>query len=169
MGTDWLPFGILGRPHGTNGELLLHPHNATAAGSPGMLLSSRVRLTGGDVTRELAARSARHVPEGYLVAFEGVADREAATALVGLELHVPRRGLAPLAAAEFYVEDVVGCEVADAAGRSCGHVRGTFWNGAQDVMVVVDEDGCEHLYPVVAEYVLSFDAERRRVIVDPHE
>jgi 16S rRNA processing protein RimM len=146
---------------------MLHPHNAT--GCPGAVLPSQVRLSGGDMMRELAIKAARQVPEGYLVDFEGIADREAATALVGLEVHVPRHALAPLAAAEFYVEDIVGCEVADRAGRSCGQVRGTFWNGAHDVMIVVGEDGCERYYPVVAEYVLCFDAERRLIIVDPHE
>ena len=57
----------------------------------------------------------------------------------------------------------------NAVGQACGQVRGTFWNGAQDVMVVVGEDGRERFFPVVAEYVLQVDADRRKVIVDPHE
>jgi 16S rRNA processing protein RimM len=169
MASDFLPFGILRRPHGRNGEILLHPHNDVAAGATGADFPSRVRLTGGDAPRELVAVAVRRVPAGYLLCFEGIADRQAAAALVGLELHVPRRGLAPLGTAEFYVEDIVGCEVVDAEERSCGRVRGTFWNGAQDVMVIVGEDGGERLLPVVAEYVLEFDGARRRLVVDPHE
>ncbi len=168
MASDWLPFGILRRPHGTQGEILLHPWNDGAPGAPAAL-SARVRLTPAQVVRELEVAAARPVREGYLVRFAGVADRDSAALLVGSEVEVPRRGLAPLLAAEFYVEDLVGCQVADAAGRPCGQVRGTFWNGAQDVMVVVAEDGSERLLPVVAEDVLAFDAECRRLVVDLHD
>jgi 16S rRNA processing protein RimM len=165
MASNWLPFGILRRPHGTQGEILLHPWNHGAPGD----VPARVRLIRGEVVRELETVAARPVREGYLVRFAGVTDRDSAALLVGLEVEVPRRGLAPLAATEFYVEDLVGCQVADAAGRPCGQVRGTFWNGAQDVMVVVAEDGSERLLPVVAEYVLAFDAKGHRLVVDLHD
>jgi 16S rRNA processing protein RimM len=169
MGSDFLPFGILRRPHGTKGEILLHPYNEIAASLAAAVQPSGLRLTGFQGARDLQATCARQVPEGCLVCFEGISDRKAAAALVGLEVHVPRRCLAPLGAAEFYVEDIVGCEVVNASGRSCGQIRGTFWNGAQDVMVVVGEDGSERFYPVVAEYVLAFDGARRRMVIDPHE
>jgi 16S rRNA processing protein RimM len=168
MASDWLPFGILRRPHGTQGEILLHPWNDGAPGARAAVPAC-VRLTRGRVVREIETTAARPVREGYLVRFAGVADRESAAALVGMEVEVRRRSLAPLAAREFYVEDVVGCQVADAAGRPYGQVRGTFWNGAQDIMVVVAEDGSERLIPVVAEYLLAFDAESRRLVVDLHD
>ncbi len=167
MASDWPPFGTLGRPHGTRGELVLRPHNvaASATGVP----SKQVRLSHGQVTRELVVSDIRQVPGGALVRFDGITDRNAAEALVGWQVEVPRGGLAPLDVAEFYVEDLVGCEVQDSVGQTCGQVRGTFWNGAQDVMVVVGEGGRERFFPVVPEYVLHVDAERRKVIVDPHE
>jgi 16S rRNA processing protein RimM len=167
MASDWLPFGLLGRPHGTKGEILLHPYNDAATGST--VLQTRVRLTVGEEVRELQATAARQVQKGYLVCFEGIMDRDAAALLVGLEVEVPRHCLTPLYANEFYVEDIVGCEVVDVSGRSCGQVRGTYWNGAQDVMVVLSADGSERLLPVVAEHVLHFDRERGRLTVDFHE
>lgn len=167
MATDWLPFGILGRPHGTKGEILLHPYNDTAVGRA--VPPTRVRLIGGDVVREIFATATRQAGKGYLVCFEGIADRESAARLVGLKVEVPRHHLASLGASEFYVEDIVGCEVVDAAGRSWGQVRGTYWNGAQDIMVVVSADGSERLLPVVPEYVLRFDGMRRRLTVDLHD
>jgi 16S rRNA processing protein RimM len=167
MASDWLPFGTLGRPHGTQGELVLRPHNARASANG--LPSKLVRLANGEVTRELVVSGIREVPGGYLVRFQDIADRSTAEAIVGWEVHVPRDRLAPLDVGEFYVEDLVGCDVVDALGHACGRVRGTFWNGAQDVMVVVSEDDRERFFPVVGEYVLRFDADRRQVIVDPHE
>jgi 16S rRNA processing protein RimM len=169
MGSEFLPFGILRRPHGTKGEILLTPYNESAARSAGGVLPSHLRLIGPEGTRELQVTASRQVPQGYLVYLAGISDRAAAAALGGQEVHVLRHCLAPPGAAEFYIEDIAGCEVADLAGRSCGRVRGTFWNGAQDVMVVVGEDGRESFYPVVADYVVAFDGARRRLIIDPHE
>jgi 16S rRNA processing protein RimM len=166
MDSGWLPFGILRRPHGIKGEIVLHPYNPTGARLHAAGLPSRVRV--GD-DRQLGVASSKAVPEGWLVRFDGIVDREAAAALVGEELSVPRRALAPLGSAEFYVEDIVGCEVFHPHGRLLGRVSGTFWNGAQDIMVVRTDDGSERLLPVVAEYVLQFDGERRRLMVDPHE
>jgi 16S rRNA processing protein RimM len=166
MPLDWLPFGILGRPHGTKGELrlYLHPGSGQAAELP-----SRVRLVGKGDSREVGLDSARPVQDGFLVRFAGIGDRESAAALVGQEVHLPRQALASLGAAEFYVEDLVGCEAVDEAGRVLGQIRGTIWNGAQDIMVIVDQEGSERLLPVVPEYVLAFDGPSRRVVVDPHD
>ncbi len=166
MGSDWLPFGILRRPHGVEGEILLHPFNPVGVRSE---LPSRVRIGKAETARELSVAATKSVPEGYLVRFGGIVDREAAAALVGEEVSCPRRLLTPLGPAELYVEDIVGCEVFHPHGRRLGRVSGTFWNGAQDIMVVRTDDGAECFFPVVAEYLLHFDGERRRLTVDPHE
>ncbi len=88
---------------------------------------------------------------------------------MGQELYFPRASFAPLAAAEFYVEDIVGYEVFRPDGQKLGRVSGTFWNGAQDVMTIAGEDGVERLLPVVEEYVRSLDHEHRSLVVDPHD
>jgi 16S rRNA processing protein RimM len=149
--------------------MYLHPY-ASPEPSPGaQRLPSRLLLFRDGATQEIAVVGARPVREGFLIRFDGVADRDAAALLVGREVRLPRRLLPELGAAEFYVEDIVDCEVVDTSGRMVGRVRGTFWNGAHDVMVIVDSDGGERFVPVVAEYVLSFDGDGRRLVVDPHD
>ena len=169
MRSDWLPFGVLRRPHGTKGEILLHPYHDAALRSDSSVVVSRVRLRGSGAEREAYVLTARPVREGFLVRFEGITEREAIAALVGHEVHLPRRSLAAPGASEFFVEDIVGCEVRRPDGHRLGQIGGTFWNGAQDVMIVAGEDGAEHLFPVVAEYVLRFDDGQRLLVVDPHE
>lgn len=167
MSADWLPFGMLGRPHGTRGEI----HVRSYSGGPAerLVVPSPVRVTGAGVERALVLASVRAVPDGYLARFDGLPDREAVAGLCGLELQFPRVSLPELAADEFYVEDIVGCDAVLADGARLGKVAGTFWNGAHDVMTVVAEDGGERLLPVVPAYVLRFDRERRQVVVDPHD
>jgi 16S rRNA processing protein RimM len=48
-------------------------------------------------------------------------------------------------------------------------VRGSFWNGAQDVIRVVHDDGSELLLPAVPEYIRDVDLDEARIVVDPHE
>jgi 16S rRNA processing protein RimM len=166
MVSEWLPFGVLRRPHGTSGEILLHLFNSIGAQKAGLVPPARVRLTQSQGFQEVDIVACRPMQEGFLVRIDGFASREAAATLVGQEIHLPRTALGPVGEAEFYVEDIVGCEVFQSDGKLLGRVRGTFWNGAQDVMTIVDDDGGERLLPVVPEYVRRFDSSPRRLIVD---
>jgi 16S rRNA processing protein RimM len=169
MDSHWLPFGVLRRPHGTEGEILLHPFNDAPVRPGAKLLSARVRLRGRGAEAEATVVAARRVSEGFLVRFDGIVGREAVAAWVGREVDLPRHSFAPPGAREFFVEDTVGCSVVRADGVRLGQVRGTFWNGGQDVMVVAGDDGEERCFPMVAEFILRFDAENRLLVVDSHE
>jgi len=44
-------------------------------------------------------------------------------------------------------------------------VASTFWNGAQDVMVVAGTGGEEELVPLVPQFVVTMDAPGRKIVV----
>lgn len=169
MASDSLPFGILRRPHGTAGEILLQPYGGACARPAEWRLPPRLWVTGPNGETEMIVASVRGARDGYLVRFEGVGDRDAAGNLSGKEVRLPRQSLVQLGPAEFFVEEISGYEVFRDGGTRLGKVVSTYWNGAQDIMVVAAEDGAEHLLPVVAEYVLCFDRENRLLVVDPHD
>ena len=129
----------------------------------------RVRLARAQEFTEVKLVACRPVHVGFLVRFDGIESREAAGTLAGQELHLPRAAFGPLDEAEFYVEDIVGCEAFGPTGQRIGRVTGTFWNGAQDVMTIAGDDGSEHLLPVVSDYLLQFERAARRLIIDLHE
>ena len=89
----------------------------------------------------------------------------AAAALTLAEVRARRAALPPLAPGEFYVEDVVGCAVFHESGRALGVAASTFWNGAQDVMVVSGPGGEEQLVPLVPQFVVTMDAPGRKIVV----
>ena len=111
----------------------------------------------------------RRAADGFLVRLEGIASREEAARLTGQALRLPREALPPLGSDEFYVEDLLGCSVENAEGAVLGVVRGLFWNGAHDVMVISEGEGGERLLPVVPEFIVAVDHSKRRVVVNPHE
>jgi len=101
-----------------------------------------------------------------LLGIEGVADRNAAEALVGARVLVRRAELPAPAADEFYYHDLVGCRVETTDGRALGAITATFSTGLNDVWVV--RDGArEHLIPVIADVVRAIDAPAGRVVIDP--
>jgi 16S rRNA processing protein RimM len=147
------------------GELVLHPFNAGGVDLRELSLPLTVRV--GD--REMSLVAARPTADAWLVRLEGVDDRDAAAALTNVDLTLARAALPEPDDGEVYVEDLVGCEVRDVEGRRRGVVRATFWNGAQDVLSIVDDAGVELLVPAVPEFLRELDLEARTVIVDPHE
>lgn len=165
----WLPFGLLRRPHGTRGEILLAPYNPGADRNWTRVLPMRVRWVKSGRTLDLDIVSCRPVKDGFLIRFASPEDREALSELVGGEVQLERQCLPALAEAEFYVEDVVGFEACLADGARLGKVRGTFWNGAYDVMSIVDDEGQERFIPALPAFVLGVDSAARRVTVELHE
>ena len=154
--------GVVGKPHGVHGELWLRPHNVH--GHPFEGLRELILVKDG-VTTTRAIVSLRAAEGGALVRLAGVDTREAAAALGLAEVRARRAALPPLGAGEFYVGDVVGCDVLDESGRALGVVESTFWNGAQDVMVVVAPGGAEELIPLLPQFVVTVDTPGRKIVV----
>jgi 16S rRNA processing protein RimM len=96
---------------------------------------------------------------------EGVANREAARALLGTELQVPRSALGAGAGGEFLWADLIGLAVETVDGVPLGRVTSMLDTGANDVLVVTDDER-ERLIPFLADYVPEVDTERGTIRVD---
>jgi 16S rRNA processing protein RimM len=187
---ETLAIGTVGRPHGLRGDLTLRPHN-TSAGTPtlgtGAGRIARVWLEKDGRRDEWRLETLRPAGPVWIFRLVGVASREAADKLTNAVVRVARTALPPLAEGEFFVEDLVGCRVVNHDGRVWGRVDRSFWNGAQDVMVVRREAAAgndpaspvevkeeeaaevaeeELLIPVVPAFVRSVDARGRLVVVE---
>lgn len=116
-----------------------------------------------DPPRTVAIVAIRPVDRGVLLRLDGVEVREAAAALTGATIAVPQHRLAELAEPdEFYVRDLVGCEVFSGA-VSLGRVVEVHPGAANDALVVKDGDGREVLVPFTKDAVTALDVPGRRV------
>ncbi len=89
-----------------------------------------------------------------------------AEALAGADLWMPAAALAPLPDGTYYRHDLVGCEVADAAGVALGTVSGVEGTLDRSYLVVKAEAG-EVMIPMVAEFCVAVDVAARRITVNP--
>ena len=115
--------------------------------------------------RELSGVRGRDTAKGVVATFPGVDDRDAAEALRGTEVWVPREVLPPPADGEYYWVDLEGLRVVNLEGAAFGAVSHLFSTGANDVMVVHGER--ERMIPFVQpDFIRSVDFEAGVVTVD---
>lgn len=92
--------------------------------------------------RELFALEVLHrVPGGVVARAAPVADRDAALALRGRSLYVPRARLPEPGEDEFYQEDLLGLEAVDPEGRRLGRVVAVLDHGAGEILELETERG----------------------------
>ena len=103
--------------------------------------------------------------KSLIAKLQGIADRDAAEGLRGLEIHVDRDRLPELAEGQFYWSDLEGLRVEDSNGVELGQVDHLLDTGAQDVMVVTGKS--RHLIPFCyGDTVLGVDLQAGLIRVD---
>lgn len=119
--------------------------------------------------RALTLKSARPGSNGTIARFAEVTDRNAAEALRGTELTVPRSALPPLEPGEYYHSDLIGLAAVSTTGEALGRVVLIEDFGAGDVIeierpAVEGKAGARFMVPMNADAVPEWDGER--MVVD---
>jgi 16S rRNA processing protein RimM len=154
--------GRVAAPHGLKGWVKIAPF----AASPGALAEQRRWWLGGrGEWEEVEVAQVALQGTTLLAQFAGRSDREAAAALRGREVALPREALPDAGPGEYYWTDLVGLEVVNEQGASLGRVTGLFSTGPHDVMRV-GEGKRERLLPFVATVIRKVDLARRRIEVE---
>lgn len=151
-------------PYGVGGWVKIHPLTA----SPGSLREYPVWRLGreGD-WREVRVLASRVHGNALVAQLEGVADRDAAAALKGCDVGVPRGEFPAAADGEFYWSDLIGLKVVNAQRYEFGRVARILQTGANDVLVVAGgTDGRETLIPFIAGVIGQVDLVTGEIVVD---
>lgn len=118
----------------------------------------------GDAERDIL--EAREHGPGFVALLDGVEDRDAAAALIGADIEVPRSALPEPEDGQVYWADLIGMDVVCEDGRELGKVADMLENGAQDVLVIRGA-GQPHLVPFVrGPIVKRIELEQGRIVVD---
>ena len=156
----------VGRLHGAFGvrgevklESLTDPLRSIARYQPWILRDAR------GIERACEGVRVREGGKGLIATMPGIEDKDAADALRGTEVLVPRSALPPPAEGEFYWVDLEGLRVVNVDGTDFGIVSHLFSTGANDVLVAQGER--ERMIPFVQpDYIRSVDFEAGVVTVD---
>ncbi len=158
-----LAVGVIVRPHGIRGEVKIQPLTDRAED---WLSLHTVEWTDRQGTR-LCRRVKHQRLQGEMVIaqLEGVYDRDAAEALRGTELRVPRGQAPQLEQDSYYIVDLIGCQVEDENGVLLGQVAEVHQPGSNDVYEIHGPQGV-YLMPAIRQVISQVDVEQRRILVD---
>jgi 16S rRNA processing protein RimM len=156
--------GIVARAHGLRGEVVVEPTtDAPERFAPGSTLTAQLPV---GPARALSVAASRPFSGRWLVHFEGIASRDEAQALHGVELTVRRDQVAALPPGRYYRFELVGLDARTPDGVRLGRVEEVFSTGADDVLSVRG-DGGEILIPMLEMVVRSVDLESGSIVLDP--
>ncbi len=174
---DAVEVGRIADAWGIKGWFKVLPHSA----SPEALFSSkRWYLLAPDrpikaVTPWLGAlllkiKEAKDHSDSVVATSVDVPDRNAAEALRGARVFVPRSSFPTAAENEYYWVDLIGLDVVNREGEAMGQVKDLLSTGPQTVLVLgyLDATGkeAERMIPFVSAYVDAVDVPGRRITVD---
>lgn len=153
--TAELRVGVITKPHGIRGEVKVYP----TTDSPlrfDEIKHVRISQRGKDLgTHEI--NGVKHFKDIVILKFDEYNDMNAAEALKGAELYIPRDEGAKLNEGEYYIADIIGMEVVSDDGAHLGKVKDVMETGANDVYVVEREGGKELLIPAIKDCILDTD------------
>lgn len=156
----------IGAAHGVRGELRLWPFTQDP-----MSVARYGALQSKDGTRFFEIAQMRAAKDHLVARFKGIDDRNAAEALNGIELYVPRERLPPPDEGEYYHADLIGLDAVTAEGAPFGRVIAVHNFGAGDILEIAPEThGPTLMLPFTDAVVPTVDiAERRLTVVPPTE
>ncbi|MGE0158859.1 MAG: ribosome maturation factor RimM [Gemmatimonadales bacterium] len=168
----YLVVGHLNKPHGTRGEIFVwpltdHPESIYAPGGS-VLLADPEGERPDPASPPLRVVTVRPFRNGYLVAFEGVRDRNGAEELRGRYLMMPIEELAPLAEGELFYHQMLGMEIVTKDGRRVGEIAEVYELRPAAMLEVHGPQG-EVMIPYLSHIVVEVDAAARRMVIDPPE
>lgn len=153
--------GHVGVPFGVRGWVKLHAYTEYSDS----LLDYPVWWVGKNGNwREVKVLDSEVHSKSLVVHLAGCDDRDAAAALRGSEIAVPRDALPKPAENEYYWSDLIGLNVLNVEQQSMGKVSGLLETGANDVLVVQGER--ERLIPFVPQVIQEVDLAAGTIRVD---
>ena len=121
-----------------------------------------------DGAEALKVKSARAAKGGVIARVEGVDNKEAADALRGLRLFVPRDALPEPDAEEFYLADLIGLRVESVDGAALGVIASVQNFGAGDMLEIDKGDGSATWYlPFTRDAVPEVRVGEGKVVANP--
>ena len=151
----------IGAAHGVRGAVKLW----TFTDDP-LAVKAYGPLSTEDGTRSFDVTQLRQAKDHLVVTFKGIATRNEAERLNGLELYVPRDQLPATEADEYYHADLIGLAAVTPGGEPLGRVVAIHNFGAGDIIEIAPANGPTKLLPFSNAVVPTVDVAGGRVVIE---
>src|SRR2546423_2373188 len=123
-------------------------------------------LTTKDGARQFEVAQVREARDHLVATFKGVASREDAERLNGIELYVAREKLPETDDDEYYHADLIGLAAVNTADEPLGRVAAIHNFGAGDIIEIAPPHGPTLLLPFTNAVVPTVDLKGGRVVIE---
>ena len=120
-----------------------------------------------DGARQFELAQTREAKDHLVATFKGIATRNDAEKLNGIELYVPRERLPDTDDDEYYHADLIGLAAVSAADEPLGRVIAIHNFGAGDIIEIAPPKGATMLLPFTNAVVPTVDVQGGRVVIEP--
>jgi 16S rRNA processing protein RimM len=151
----------IGAAHGVRGAVKLwtFTEDPLAVQRYGPLMSK-------DGTRQFQVTHVREAKDHLVATLKGVATRDEAERLNGIELYIPRERLPDTDDDEYYHADLIGLTAITTADQPLGHVVAIHNFGAGDIIEIAPPKGATMLLPFTNAVVPTVDLAGGRVVIE---
>ena len=151
----------IGAAHGVRGAVKLwtFTEDPLAVQRYGPLLTK-------DGARQFEVTHAREAKDHLVATLKGIATREDAERLNGLELYIARDKLPGTDEGEYYHADLIGLAAVNAANEPIGRVTAIHNFGAGDIIEIAPPHGATLLLPFTNAVVPTVDLAGGRVVIE---
>lgn len=159
---DRFQVGVISSTHGIKGEVKVFPTTDDAARFRQL---KNVILDTGKEEIALEVERVKFFKQFVIVKFKGIDHINDIEKYKGRPLLVERVDAVSLEEDEYYVADMIGLEVFTEDGAHFGKLEDVMPTGANDVYVIVSDEGQEVLLPAIKQCVLDVDVKAGHMTV----
>lgn len=156
---EYLATAVLGKAHGVHGFIKVHTYSAE---HDHIQVGQTLILKEEGQQRPLVVTERKLNGSMLLVRFEGIDNREEVRKLTGKELWLSRHEAAPLDEDEFYVSDLIGCDLLH-QGQIVGKVIGSFEGSQALLLEITLPQGEIRLVPFMEPYIGTTDVKGKSI------
>lgn len=158
---DILQVGVISSVHGVHGEVKVFP---TTSDPNRYKKLKEVILDTGKEKITLKLKGVKFFKQFVIVKFEGYDNPNDIEKYKGLPIYVTRENAVKLQKDEYFIADLYDIDVFE-NDEHIGKITDVIETGANDVYVVLEDDGNELLLPAIKQCIKNVDIEGRRMDV----
>ena len=161
---EFITVGQLGRPRGTDGEIYVTPLSDFPKRFENM---TEIYISSGDSWSKMTIVSSKMISGRPVLKFENINSPEAAARLTNCYLSVPKNEIITPPPDNFYIFDVLGCEVFEVDTKMrIGAIVDVEEYPASDCYIIKTDEGKRYTIAAVKKYVKKVDVRSKRVEID---
>ena len=160
---DYFEIGQISNTHGLKGELKVRPYTENAKRFEKIKrVLIRNKQDGFD---EYEVQSVRYQKDIVLLKLKGIDDIDIAENLKTQSLIIPREDAKELEENEFFIADLIGCNVYE-NNEKIGELVDIFMAGASDVYVIKRAGKNDLLLPALESIIKNIDVKNKKIDVE---